>query len=524
MSTSTTPVPKSRLLHSGVIVSTMTMLSRLLGLARDVVFAHTLGAQAGADAFFVAFKIPNFLRRLFAEGAFSQAFVPILAEYRERGSRAAVQGLIDRVCGCLGLTLLGLTLLVIVGAPVVTMIFAPGFWRDPEKFALTEQMLRVTFPYLFLISLTGFAGSILNSYDRFAVPAFTPVLLNICLISAAVWVSPQFDPPVLALAWGVLCAGMVQMAFQVPFLWRLKLLPKPKVDFNDQGVRRVLLLMVPAIFGVSVSQINLLLDTVLASFLPTGSIAWLYYSDRLVELPLGTIAIAIGTVILPSLSRQYIRVDQARFSATMDWALRWMLLIAVPAAIALFILAEPILATLFGYGKTTPVDILMSSYSLKAYALGLVAFMLIKVLAPAYFSRQDTKTPVKIGIIAMVVNMVLNIALVIPLHFIWQLGHVGLATATSLAAFVNAGLLYRGIRRQKVYTPSAVWVLYLLRLCFANSVMAVVLLVSVYYLPSWLEQAVVPRIVQILCVCALGLFTYLVMLLLAGMRLRDMKQ
>lgn len=498
----------------------MTMLSRVLGLARDVVFAHLIGAQSGADAFFVAFKIPNFLRRLFAEGAFAQAFVPVLSEYREKGTREAVQGLIDRVCGCLGFTLFLLTSFVVLAAPVVTTIFAPGFWNDPYKFDLAQQMLRITFPYLLLISLTGFAGAILNSYDRFAVPAFTPVLLNVCLISAAIWVSPYFDPPVLALAWGVLAAGMVQLAFQIPFLWKLRLLPKPKVDFKDEGVKRILLLMAPAIFGVSVSQINLLLDTVLASFLPTGSISWLYYSDRLVELPLGTIAIAIGTVILPSLSRQHVTEDTSKFSATMDWALRWILLIALPSTVALFILSQPILSTLFEYGKTTAVDIGMSSLSLKAYSLGLLAFMLIKVLAPGYFSRQDTKTPVKIGIIAMGLNMLFNLLLVIPFHFLWQVGHVGLALATSLSACVNAALLYRGLRKKEVYQPSKGWLLYVGRLLIANTLMAVCLVFGLTYFDSWSALMVNERIVGIAILCVSGLVVYLLTLLLSGLRLR----
>ena len=507
----------------------MTLLSRVLGLARDIVFAQTIGAQAGADAFFVAFKIPNFLRRLFAEGAFAQAFVPVLSEYRQKGSLEAVRGLIDRVCGCLGATLLGLTVLVIIGSPVVTALFAPGFWNDPEKFALTRQMLEITFPYLLLISLTGFAGAIINSYDRFAVPAFTPVLLNICLIATALWLSPRFDPPALALAWGVLAAGMVQLAFQLPFLYRLRLLPRPKVDFKDKGVRRVLLLMAPALFGVSVSQINLLLDTVLASFLPTGSISWLYYSDRLVELPLGTIAIAMGTVILPSLSRQHVMADQTRFSATMDWALRWILLIALPAAVALTLLAEPILTTLFAYGKTTPTDIAMSALSLKAYALGLVAFMLIKVLAPGYYSRQDTKTPVKIGIIAMVINMLLNAMLVLPLHFIWQIGHVGLALATSLAAFVNAGLLYRGLRRDNIYRPQAGWWWYSLRLLLANLVMAAVLYfaldaIDTHFISVWPSLAAIDRVCYTAALCGAGLLSYGLCLLLSGLRLKDLQQ
>lgn len=520
-----TPIPKAKgLMRSGLIVSSMTMFSRVLGLTRDVVFAHTIGASHGADAFFVAFKIPNFLRRLFAEGAFAQAFVPVLSEYREKGSYEAVRGLIDRVCGCLALTLFTLTLIVVAAAPLVTFVFAPGFWDQPEKFALTQDMLRITFPYLFLISLTGFAGAILNSYDRFAVPAFTPVLLNLCLISAAVWVSPYFAEPVMAIAWGVLAAGMVQLAFQIPFLWKIHLLPVPKVDFKDAGVKRVLLLMAPAIFGVSVSQINLMLDTILASFLPTGSVSWLYYSDRLVELPLGTFAIAIGTVILPSLSRQYTAENKTQFNATMDWALRCILLIAIPAAVALIIMAQPILTVLFQYGKTTASDTAMSSLSLQAYGFGLLAFMLIKVLAPGYFARQDTKTPVKIGIIAMGLNMLFNIALVIPFHYLWQIGHVGLALATSLSAFINAGLLYRGLRKQGVYQPLQGWGVYCLRLLLANSVMAGVLIASFYVMSDWSVLVVWERITALAIICVLALLAYLLTLLLVGLRLRHVKQ
>lgn len=515
--------PSSGLFRSGIVVSMMTMLSRVLGLARDVVFAHTIGASAGADAFFVAFKIPNFLRRLFAEGAFAQAFVPVLSEYREKGSIEAVKGLIDRVCGCLGLTLFLLTIIVVLAAPLVALVFAPGFWNDPFKLALTQEMLRITFPYLLLISLTGFAGAILNSYDRFAVPAITPVLLNLCLIGSAVWVSPYFEQPVVAIAWGVLTAGMVQLGFQLPFLWKLRLLPTPKVDFADPGVKRILLLMAPAIFGVSVSQINLLLDTVLASFLPTGSVSWLYYSDRLVELPLGIFAIAIGTVILPSLSRQFVGEDTQKFSQTIDWALRLILLIAIPAAVALFILAVPILTVLFEYGKTGASDIAMSALSLQAYALGLLAFMLIKVLAPGYFSRQDTKTPVKIGIIAMAVNMVFNLILVIPFHYLWQIGHVGLALATALSAWLNAGLLYRGLRQRNVYTPISGWSVYLIRLLVANVVMGVVLFGSFYVVPDWSVLDVWQRVMMMVACCGAGLAAYLSVLFMLGLRLRHVK-
>ncbi len=422
---------KGGLLASTLVVSSMTLLSRVLGLVRDVVLARLLGASAGTDAFFVAFRIPNFLRRLFAEGAFNQAFVPVLSEYRtkqrDEGSIAATKALIDRVAGTLGGTLALITLIGVLAAPLMIWLFAPGFGDDPQKRALAVEMLRLTFPYLFFISLTAFAGAILNTWNRFAVPAFTPVLLNLSLIGSALYLAPQFAEGrmAVALAWGVLIAGIAQLLFQLPFLARLNLMPVPRMAWRDEGVRRILRLMAPAMFGVSVSQINLLLDTVLASLLQTGSVTWLYYSDRLVELPLGVFAIAIGTVILPSLSGKHAGDDTQAFSRTLDWALRLVLLIGIPAALALAVIAEPLLATLFNHGEFSANDVLRSGESLRAYSAGLVAFMLIKILAPGYFARQDTRTPVKIGIIAMVANMAFNLAL------IWPLQHAGLALATS---------------------------------------------------------------------------------------------
>ena len=511
------------LLQKSFIVSLMTMLSRVLGLLRDVVFAHIIGTQAGADAFFVAFKIPNFLRRLFAEGAFAQAFVPVLTEYRQRGSVAAVHDLINRVCGCLGVVLLLLTLFVIVCAPVVTVIFAPGFWADPFRFQLTESMLRLTFPYLFLIAMTGLAGAILNSYDRFAVPAFTPVLLNTSLIVSAIWAAPYFDYPAVALAWGVLIGGIVQLGFQIPFLWRLRLVPKPIVDWKHPGVKKVLLLMGPAVFAVSVSQINLLLDTVIASLLPQGSVSWLYYSNRLTELPLGVFAVAIATVILPHLSRQHTDINPAMFSATLDWALRLVLLLAIPAAVALIMLAQPILMTLFQYGKTTIFDINMSSLSLQAYSIGLVAFMLIKVLAPGYFARHDMKTPAKIGVVGMIANAVFSIILVTPLHFFWQIGHVGLALATALAALINAGMLLRGLLQRSIYKPNYGWLPYLAKLLLANGVMAMILFLLMDHFQHWQAMTAWQRIIQLSVICFAGLSIYLLILWLCGIRPRHFR-
>ncbi len=519
MSVGTDKRPARGLLRSSSIVSCMTLLSRLLGLLRDVVFARYIGAEAGADAFFVAFKVPNFMRRLFAEGAFAQAFVPVLSEYRTRGSHAAVRELLDRVAGCLGSVLTVVTLLCVLGAPLVAAVFAPGFYLgSAEKFALTSEMIRITFPYLMLISLTGFAGAILNSYDRFAVPAITPVLLNLSLIGAAILVSPYFEQPVFALAWGVLAAGIVQLVFQLPFLARLHLLPQPRLDWQHSGVRQILKLMAPALFGVSVSQINLLLDTVLASFLPTGSVSWLYYSDRLAELPLGVFAIAVATVILPSLSRQHVSQSPAQFRQTLDWALRMILLIALPAALALVILAEPILVTLFQYGKTTANDMVMSSLSLRAYALGLLAFMLIKVLAPGYYARQDMRTPVKIGIIAMGANMLLNVFFVVPLYLYFNLGHVGLALATSASAYLNAGLLYRGLRKQGVYARQPGWGLLITRYLAANGAMAAVVLMLLQHWNQWGEWLWWQRVAHLGAVCIAGLIAYGLTLAVVGLR------
>ena len=508
---------KSGLLRSSLVVGMMTMLSRVLGLVRDVVVAGYFGSTAAADAFFVAFKIPNFLRRLFAEGAFSQSFIPVLSEYRSQRSFGEVRELVSRVSGTLAGTLLLVTVVGILAAPVLIRLFAPGFIDEPHKLALAGDMLRITFPYLLLISLTALAGSVLNTYGRFAVPAFTPVLLNLSLIGSTLLLSPYFAEPVMALAWGVAIAGISQLLLQLPFLLQIRLLPMPKWGAKHEGSRRIMSLMVPALFGVSVSQINLLLDTVLASFLQTGSVSWLYYSDRLSELPLGVFGIAIATVILPSLSARHAEASGDHFSRTLDWAIRLVLLIGVPAAVALLILAGPLIATLFAYGEMTGHDVLMAAMSLKAYSLGLIAFMLIKVLAPGYFARQDTRTPVKIAIMAMAANMVFNLMLVFPLQ------HAGLALATTLSAFLNAGLLFRGLKRAKVYRPGAGWSVFFVRLLLANLAMAGTLIWLVADLEQWLAWSLVDRVLQTALLVLAGVVVYGLSLLVSGVRPRHFK-
>ncbi len=500
--------------RSAVTVGAMTFLSRIFGFIRDMVVARVFGADVGTDAFIVAFKIPNFLRRLFGEGAFAQAFVPVFSEYKTQREHEEVKRLADHVAGTLGGVLLLVSVVGVIAAPIVVMVFAPGFLDESDRFDLTTDMLRVTFPYILFIALTGFAGSMLNTYDRFGVPAFTPVLLNLVLIGMALWVAPLMDEPIMALAWGVLVAGVAQLAFQIPFLLKLRLLPRPRWGTKNQGVRRIMKLMVPAILGSSVAQINLLLDTLIASFLVAGSVTWLYFSDRLVEFPLGVFGIALATVILPSLSRNHADSSPEVFSKTLDWALRWVLVIATPATVGLFLLAGPMLATLFQYGEFTPKDVTMASYSLMAYSLGLLGFITVKVLAPGFFARQDTKTPVKIGIISMVANMVMNIIFVFPL------AHTGLALATSLSSFLNAVLLYRILRRDGIYLPGSGWLSLSLKVFVANCAMGGVLYWGASDMQAWFAWGGVERVTQLALWIGAGAVTYFAVLWLSGVRFK----
>jgi putative peptidoglycan lipid II flippase len=508
-----------KLVKSTAVVGIMTLVSRVLGLARDMVIAR-FGVGIGMDAFFVAFKIPNFMRRLFAEGAFSQAFVPVLTEYKTRREAADVKALVDRVAGTLAGVLGLLVLAVVLASPVVVTLFAPGFWNDPLKFDLAAHMLRFTFPYLLFMALVSFAAGILNSYGRFAEAAFAPVWLNVVLIGAALLVAPRIAEPMLALAWGVLLAGLVQLLFLLPALARIRLLPRPRWGWNDTGVRRILRLMVPGIVGSSVSQINLLFDTLLASFLVTGSVSWLYYADRLVEFPLGVFGIALATVILPVLSRAHASESTTDFSRTLDAGLRWVLLIGLPATVGLIALARPVLSTLFQYDDFTAHDVAMSGLALVAYGLGLPGFMLVKVLAPAFYSRQDTRTPVRVAIRAMIANMVMNVLFVVPMVLLKVPGaHAGLALATALASYLNAGLLYRHLRRTELYRPHAGWARLLLQILFAVVVMAAVILWDAPGLDDWSAMDSAERVTRLALRVGAGMVAYLAALRLAGMRL-----
>ena len=514
----------SRLLRSSFTVGGMTLLSRVFGLWRDIILATFFGATGGTDAFLVAFKIPNFMRRLFAEGAFSLAFVPVFSEYKETRDKAALKDLVNHVAGMLGGFLLALSLLGMVFAPALVYLFAPGFTSDPAQSQLTADLLRITFPYIFFIALVAFAGGILNSFQQFAVPAFTPVLLNLSLIASVFFLAPYFEEPLMALAWGVAFAGLAQLLLQFPFLIKLGLMPIPKIKRGHEGVKKIIKLMIPAIFGSSVAQINLLLDTVIASFLVTGSVTWLYYSDRLLEFPLGILGIAIATVILPTLSQQHAQASPERFNHTLNWALRLVVLISIPAGVGLFIMASPILSTLFEYGKFTANDTYFSSLSLMAYMLGLPALIVIKILAPGYYARQDTRTPVRYGIIAMVSNMLLNIAFVVPLVMQdYAAPHVGLALATSVSAYINAGLLYSGLRDKKIFTPQDGWMAWIFRIIIASTAMAAVIIWLNPDATQWSQWQLQQRLLNLASIVLAGGFTYFLLLWLQGLRPEALK-
>ena len=507
---------RSRLLKSSGVVSAITMVSRISGLIRDMVIAHFFGS--GADAFLIAFRIPNLFRRLSAEGAFAQAFVPVLTEYRQKGSIEIMRNLVSRVSGTLGLSLLVLTIIGVTGAEYVMHVFAAGYVYHGEtaKFALAVDILRITFPYLLLISMTALAGSVLNTSGRFAVPAFTPVLLNLTLILSALYLRPWLDQPVMALAWAVLIAGVAQLTFQLPFLHRQQLLVTPRVDTRHPGVKKILVLMLPALFGVSVGQINMLLDTMLAAFLEDGSVSWLYFSDRLLELPLALFGIAIATVILPGLSADHVNKSPEEFSKTLNWAIRLVILLGLPASIALVYLSESLIITLFFSGKMTERDVMMTSLSLSAYGIGLLGHMLVKILAPGYFARQDMVTPVRYGVIAMLSNMVLNLIL------IWHLHHVGLALATSLSAFINAALLFHGLKRSGVLGHEAGWRRFFGQVLVANMVMLAVLYAVTPDAGQWFQFGMAERFGVMLLICAAGVVTYGTSLLLSGIRFQQM--
>ena len=506
------------LLKALAAVSSMTLLSRILGFVRDTVVARAFGAGLATDAFFVAFKIPNLLRRLFAEGAFSQAFVPIFAEYKNRRGEADARILVDNVSGVLALALAVVTLIGVAAAPLIVYVSAPGFTATPEKFALTIDLLRITFPYILFISLVSLAGGILNTYSRFSVPALTPALLNLTFIGFALWAAPYFNPPIKALAWAVFCGGVLQLAFQIPFLLKIKMLPRFKLDLKDAGVSRVIRQMGPAVFGVSIGQVSLLINTIFASFLVSGSVSWLYYADRLMEFPTGLLGVALGTILLPSLAKHYSDQSAAEYSKLLDWGLRLTLMLALPAAVALAVLAVPLIATLFHYGQFSQHDVFMTRNALVAYSVGLLGLILVKVLAPGFYARQNIRTPVRIAIIALVATQAMNFA------FIGFLQHAGLALAIGLGACLNAGLLYYKLRQFEIYAPQPGWAKFALKILLAIVAMGACLKFAAGPDAAWLAANGLAKIWRLTGVVLLGGVAYLAALWALGFRLRNFVQ
>ncbi len=506
------------LLKALVTVSGMTLLSRILGFVRDFVIARVFGAGMLTDAFFVAFKLPNLLRRLFAEGAFSQAFVPILGEYKNKRGEDEARRLVDRVATLLFLVLLLVTLLGMVGAPLLVYLSAPGFAADADKFALTVELTRITFPYILFMSLVALAGGILNTWSRFAIPAFTPVLLNLSFIGMALFATPCFSRPVLALGWAVFLGGALQLALQLPFLRRIGMLPRFAFDWKDEGVRRILRLMAPAVLGVSVSQISLLINTIFASFLGTGSVSWLYYADRLMEFPSGMLGAALGAILLPSLAKYHASENFDEYSRLLDWGLRLTLLLAAPAALALALIAVPLITTLFHHGAFSANDVFMTRNALVAYSVGLLGLILVKVLAPGFYARQNIRTPVKIALLTLFVTQALNLAL------IGWLRHAGLALAIGLAACLNAFLLYRGLRRHGIYQPQPGWALFCGKLALALLIMGTTLWFCAGSNADWLHWKLTERLLRLGLLVTLGASAYFATLWLSGFRLADFKR
>lgn len=554
-------------------VSGFTLLSRITGLAREFLIARAFGASLYTDAFFVAFRIPNLLRRLFAEGAFSQAFVPILAQTKnaadktgggatdkagnsvvdDAGNDASVRSLIDHTFGMLALLLAITTLLGVIAAPLIIYVSAPGFAADAPKFAVTVAMLKLTFPYILFISLTAFAGAVLNTWGRFSVPAFTPVLLNLSFIACALWLAPHVEPPVMALAWAVLSGGVVQLAFQWPALRRIGMTPRFRFDWRHAGVRRILRQMGPALFGVSVAQISLLINTIIASFLVSGSVSWLYYADRLMEFPAGMLGVALGTILLPSLSKAaagagaipagqtgesaagervvYEAVHKAantaareagnnEFSQLLDWGLRLTFLLALPAALGLAMLATPLVSTLYHYGAFAAHDVEQTRVALVAYAAGLIGLILVKVLAPGFYARGDIRTPVKIAVFTLVLTQAMNLA------FVGLLQHAGLALAIGLGACVNAFLLWRGLQRAGSYVAQPGWAVFGLKVALALATMGALLWALDPGAARWLALQASPwqRVAALAGIVSAGAMVYFCVLGLAGFRIRDFKR
>ena len=503
------------LLRAMSTVSAMTLLSRITGLARESLKAVAFGAGLQMDAFEAAFRLPNILRRLFAEGAFSQAFVPILAEYKAQRGDEATRDLIGTVGSLLAMILLGISVLGVLAAPWLVYLLAAGFAKTPGKVELTAELIRIMFPYALFISLISLAGGVLNVYRQFAIPAFTPVILNLSIIGAAIFVAPHVDPPIMALAWGVAIGGVLQLALQIRPLLRLGMLPRPRLDWRDPGVRRVVSAMGPALLGVSAAQISVLINTQLAAQLGDGRISWITYADRLMEFPSALLGVALATILLPSLSKHHHDENEGQYRELLDWGLRLTFIFALPAALALALLAIPLIATLYQYGQFTANDVWQTRAALLGYSVGLLGLITVKILAPGFYARHDMRTPVRSAFLTLLVSQSLAVALM------FQIGHAGLTLATSIGALINALLLYRAMRRDDIYVPLPGWGRFLGRVSIALVALGVVLWWIAGAAEFWTTAGLWAKVGRLALVIGAGAVVYFGTLWLLGFRVAD---
>jgi putative peptidoglycan lipid II flippase len=511
------------LLKSTFVVSIFTFLSRITGFIRDMITASMFGAGQWTDAFFVVFKIPNFFRRIFAEGSFSLAFVPVLNDIKATQSKTELKTFINNVAGSFLSVLIIVWMLLEIFAPQILSIFD---WpsESPEVYSESIEMFRWTLFYLPTISLVAFFGGILNAHKNFVIPAATPILLNISLITSALFLNDYFDIPIKSLAFGVLVAGFAQLLFQVPSLIRLGMFPRFTINFKDYEVKKVMKLMVPSLFGSSIAQINLLFDTLLATFLPiAGSVTFLYYSDRLLEFPLGVFAIAISTVILPTLSRQFATNNIKNFQDTLRWALNIGVFIAMPAAAGLIVLARQVVITLFEHGEFNLISSELTALSLMAYMLALPAYIINKILLPAFYSRKNTKTPVKIGVIALSANMLFNVFFVASLwYFDFKALHVGLALASALSGWLQTFLLFRSLKSENIIQTNFVDWNKVIKILIATFIMSLSLVLLLNYLGNWHVMLWYQRVFNMLLCVFIGFSIYLIALLILKLQIKQM--
>ena len=505
---------KFKLLKNFITVGGMTFISRILGLLRDVVIARFFGASILTDAFFVAFRLPNLLRRFFAEGAFSQAFVPVLSDYKLNDSPKKTQILINQVSTLLFFVLVLVCIFAILAAPIVIFVTAPGFASDLQQYDLTVTLFRICFPYILFVSLTALAGGILNVWGKFAAPAVSPALLNLSIILFGIWLAPRMEEPILALSWGVLVGGILQLGLQVPYLVKLKIFPRFSWDPKNPGVKKIFRLMVPTIFGASVSQISLLINTIFASFLISGSISWLYYADRLMELPVGLLGAALGTTLLPRLAKSYALNKDCEYARVLDSGIRLAIVLAAPCAVGIAILGQPILATLFFYGEFTLYDLRMTSKALLAYSVGILALVLSRVLTTGFYGKQNTKTPVKIALITLLSTQVLNLML------IWRLGHIGLALAIAISSWINVLLLGFKLIQTNILVLAPGWLWFNVRTTIAVLLMAGTILLCKPDLSFWIDSNIATRILSLCLLITMGILIYFSSLWIFGMRIR----